>query len=277
MRAFLTHFGLKFNPCQPDIPTEAIYVSPPVDTFVRRVEANIRTGGFAMASGEPGLGKSLLMRIMLQRFSLQRDVLVASIEHPQSSVSDFYRELGDLFGISLKLTNRWGGFKTLRNRWADHITSCHRRPVLLIDDAHQMSDAVLNELRILASKDFDANSLLCVVLCGESRLPERFRHVDLLSLGTRIRRRLVLEPASHDQLIDCLDYVFDKAGNPSLMTRELKAALAEHSMGNPRVMMNTADELLSAAFEQNKSQLDEKLYFEVFAQPQPRRTAPRKR
>jgi general secretion pathway protein A len=277
MRAILTHFGLKYLPFQPDIPVEAIYVSAPMDTFVRRVESTIIGGGFAMASGEPGLGKSLLLRILSHRLSAQRDVTVASIEHPQSSVGDFYRELGDAFGLSLKFTNRWGGFKTLRNRWADHIASCHRRPVLLVDDAHQMSDTVLNELRILASKDFDANSLLCVVLCGESKLPDRFRHPDLLSLGTRIRRRLVLEPVSHDNLIACLDHVTDRAGNPTLITPELKVALAEHAMGNPRVMMNTADELLSAAFEQKKVTLDEKLYFEVFAPPSPRKASNRRR
>jgi general secretion pathway protein A len=276
-RTMLTFFGLKFHPFQPDIPNDAIHVPPAMDTFCRRVEHGLLDGGFAMACGEPGLGKSLLMRTLAARLALQRDVVVATIEHPQSNVTDFYREMGDAFGLSLKLANRWGGFKALRARWADHVASCHRRPILLVDDAHQMTDLVLNELRILSSKDFDSNTLLCVVLCGEARLPERFRHPDLMSLGTRIRRRLVLESASREDLIACMDHVLDKAGNSSLLTSELKATLAEHAMGNPRVMMNTADELLAAAFELQRPTLDERLYFEVFAQPQPRKQPARKR
>jgi general secretion pathway protein A len=165
----------------------------------------------------------------------------------------------------------------LRLRWADHIASCHRRPVVLVDDAHQMTDAVLNELRILSSKNFDTDTLLGIVLCGESTLPDRFRRPDLLSLGTRIRRRLSLEPASHESLAACLEHVLDKAGNCALLTPELKTTLTEHAMGNPRVMMNTADELLAAAFEKQQPILDEKLYFETFSHTQPRKPSPRKR
>jgi general secretion pathway protein A len=59
------------------------------------------------------------------------------------------------------------------------------------------------------------------------------------------------------------------AGNPSLMSSELKIALSEHAAGNYRVMMNMADELLSAAAEKELSIIDEKLFFEVFAPPAP--------
>ncbi len=58
---------------------------------------------------------------------------------------------------------------------------------------------VLTELRLLVSKDLDAQSLLTVVFVGDARLPERFRSADLLPLGTRIRRRLKLEPAARDE------------------------------------------------------------------------------
>jgi hypothetical protein len=61
------------------------------------------------------------------------------------------------------------------------------------------------------------------------------------------------------------------------MTSELKATLAEHAAGNYRVLMNLADELLAAAAERDQPQLDEKLFFEVFAPPQPKKTAPAKK
>jgi general secretion pathway protein A len=136
---------------------------------------------------------------------------------------------------------------------------------------------VLNELRILASKDFDSRQLLCVVFAGDSRFPERLRSAELLPLGSRIRRRLVLDYACRDELLACLDHVLAAAGNPSLMTAELKATLADHSAGNYRVLMNLADELLAAAAERELPRLDEKLFLEVFgATPRPR-SAGRKR
>jgi general secretion pathway protein A len=277
-RSMLTYFGLKFHPYRPDIPLEAIHVTAAMDHFCRRVESAVVDGGFAMVSGDPGLGKSIVCRILTHRLGLQRDVIVATIEHPQSTLTDFYQEMGDAFGLSLKHNHsKWGGFKALRARWAEHIAACHRRPILLVDDAHQMSDSVLNELRILSSKDFDSHALLSVVFAGESGLPDRFRHPELLSLGTRIRRRLSLEPYGHDDLVACLDHVMDKAGNAALMSQPLKLTLAEHAMGNPRVMMNTADELLGAAFDAQKASLDEKLYLEVFTPVANRKPATRKR
>src|SRR5690606_32310342 len=106
--------------------------------------------------GDPGTGKSVALRLLAARLAKQRDVVVGTIDHPQSRVSDFYRELGDIFGISLGAHNRWGGFKALRERWSEHITTSMTRPVLVIDEAQEMLSTVLNELRILSSKQFDS-------------------------------------------------------------------------------------------------------------------------
>jgi type II secretory pathway predicted ATPase ExeA len=187
---------------------------------------------------------------------------------------DFYRELGDLFGVTLPSANRWVGFKALRTRWADHISSTRCRPVLIIDEAQETLTAVFNELRILASKDLDSKQLLCVVFAGDARLPDRLRSPDLLPLGSRLRRRLTLDYASRDELLACLDHLLLAAGNPSLMTTELRATLADHAAGNYRVLMNLGDELLAVAAERELPRLDEKLFLEVFAQsPKPKSAA----
>lgn len=95
---------------------------------------------------------------------------------------------------------------------------------------------------------------------------------------TLVRRRLVLEHASRDELCACLDHLLDAAGNPGLLSTELKATLAEHAAGNYRVMMNIADELLAAAVERDLPRLDEKLYFDVFQPaPKPGRPTAKKR
>ena len=270
-------YSLKFNPFRPDVPIEALFTTPTVDAFLRRVELGIADGGYVMITGDPGTGKSAALRLLGKRLESLRDVVVGTIEHPQSRTMDFYRELGDMFGIPLQAHNRWGGFKSLRARWTEHISTTLARPVLIIDEAQEAHNTVLTELRVLASKDLDSRQLLCVVLAGDGRLVERLRSPDLLPLGSRIRRRLVLEYASRDELLACLDHLLEAAGNPSIMTTELKATLADHAAGNYRILMNLADELLLTALERELPRLDEKLYLETFGQPAPRKVAASKK
>ena len=199
-----------------------------------------------------------------------RDVIVGVIERPQSKSTDFYRELGDIFAVKLTPSNRWGGFKALRERWKAHVASSRIRPVLLIDEAQEMPGQVLAELRILSSADFDATSLLTVVLSGDGRLVEMLRQEYLVPLGTRIRTRLVTEPASREELLELLSHALSTAGNGALMTAELKDALVDHSAGNYRVLMTMAGELLAYGMAHDIKQLDEKVYLEVYQSKQPR-------
>ena len=73
------------------------------------------------------------------------------------------------------------------------------------------------------------------------------------------------------------DHLLEAAGNPSLMTTELKATLADHAAGNYRVLMNLADELLTVAADRDLPRLDEKLFLDVFGQPPKPKGPSRKR
>jgi len=269
-------YGLKFHPFR-DAPTEALLATPAVDAFCRRIEFSLADGGFAMVTGEPGSGKSAALRILAARLSKRSDLTVGVIERPLGRATDFYRELGEVFGVQMPVANRWGGFKALRTRWAEHIQSSLCRPVLIIDEAQEMLSNVFTELRMMASKELDARALLCIVFAGDSRLPERMRSPELLPLGSRIRRRLKFDPATRDELLACLDHLLEVAGAPQLMTSELKTTIAEHAAGNYRVMMNMGDELLTVAAERELPRLDEKLYLEVFAVPTTTRAGAKRR
>jgi general secretion pathway protein A len=276
-KKLLALYGLKWNPFSPDLPSEALRVVPKVQSFCWRIEQSlVREGGFALISGDPGTGKSVVLRILAERLEALREVTVGVLAHPQSNIADFYREMGELFGVQLKPHNRWGGFKALRERWIAHIDSTLVRPVLLIDEAQEMLPAVLSELRILATTHFDSRSILSVVLAGDGRLLERLRREELLPLGSRIRARLVMEYVGREELRTCLSHLLETAGNKKLMTPELVDTLCDHAAGNYRVLTTMAGELLAAAAERECTQLDEKLYLETFAPPEnerPRRIA----
>jgi type II secretory pathway predicted ATPase ExeA len=271
----LAVYGLKYNPFQPAIPVEDLWTPAGVETFCSRVALLSRSGGFALIEGESGLGKTKLLQLLDKHLNRRGEAVVGIMERPQSSLSDFYREMGDLFDVNLRPSNRYGGFKALRSRWRAHMNSTLVRPILLVDEAQEAKTTCLNELRLLSSSRFDSECLLTTVLCGDSRLSERFRERELWPLGTRIRTRRLLGPLSTDELRDYLQHVLAHAGAPQLMTDELQQILCEHAAGNLRVLANMGEELLIAGLQQEQAVLDEQLYFQVFSstpQPKPKKT-----
>ncbi len=263
-------FGLKFNPFGLELPLEALLMTPRVEDFCWRIEHGlVNEGGFALITGEPGSGKSAALRLLCDRLEGLREVTVGVIDHPQSGMADFYREMGEVFGVTLKPHNRWAGFRDLRSRWLAHIDSTLCRPVLLIDEAQEISPEVASELRILASARFDSRSLLGVVLSGDARLLKKLQRLELLPIGSRIRTRLLCGSASKTELLDCLVHLLKTAGATKLMTPELMDTLCDHAVGNYRALVNMGDDLLSAAAQRGLERLDEKLYLELYASPAP--------
>jgi general secretion pathway protein A len=273
-RRFLALYGLKWNPFSPDIPDDALWRPPAIEPFCWRIEQKVRDGGFALVTGDSGTGKSIALRLLARHLGGLSELVVGVVKRPQSTLVDFYRELGEIFGVSLVMNNHcWTSFKALREKWEAHLATTLWRPVLLVDEAQEMAPRVLSELRLLASADFDSRSILSVVLAGDGRLLELFRLPQLVPLGSRIRPRLTLEYVTPKELAEFLHHVLAQAGNPKLMTEGLLTTLCEHAAGNYRVLCNMAAELLAEGLRREGAQLDEKLYLEVFA-PQ---TKPRSR
>lgn len=176
----LSLFGVKWNPFTPDVPTDALCLSPRIEGFCSRVEGMIHDGGFALITGDSGCGKSATLRILSERLATLPEVTVGVLTRPQSALADFYRELGEIFSVDLRPHNRWGGFKALRERWRSHAEASLLRPVLLADEAQEMHASVLSELRLLSSGPFDAETYLTVTLAADHRLLQRLTQPDLL-------------------------------------------------------------------------------------------------
>jgi type II secretory pathway predicted ATPase ExeA len=256
-------YGLKWNPFLESIPVEALCETPRVQHFVWRVEDLVMNGGFALITGDVGAGKSAALRLLAQKLAPLRDVIVGEVTRPQSRVTDFYRELGDLFNVPVSTSNRWGAYKTVRAKWQEHIHQTLFRPVLLIDEAQEMAAPLLAELRLLGSTKLDTCTIITVVLCGDRRLEDKLRSPDLLPVASRIRTRLVLDAEPPDVLGAMLRHLLATAGNAALMTDELQRTVCEHAAGNRRVLMNLCNELLALAVARNAKRLDEGVYLEL--------------
>lgn len=270
-------YGLKWNPFVPDVPIEGLLANAAIEHFAWRIEQMGSEGGFALVTGDPGSGKSVALRFVVARLADVRDLQIGVLARPHSHVADFYRELGELFGVTLSPHNRWAGSRVLRERWRAHSESTLRRPLLIVDEAQEMHPRTLNELRFLCSADLDARRLLTVVLAGDRRLTDSFRSPELLPLGSRIRVRLNLEAATAEDLASSLRHALEAAGNPNLMTPALIDTLVAHAAGNRRLIMNLAAELLVAAVRDKRPQLDEQLFLAVCGPPAVRNSASKRR
>jgi type II secretory pathway predicted ATPase ExeA len=237
-KKLLAMYGLKWNPFLPNIPVEALWPPPEIDNFLFRVENLVMDGGFALICGEPGLGKSKDLQMLEHRLKSIGDVVVGVMERPQSSLSDFYREMGTLFGVNLSPANRYGGFKALRERWKSHINNTLFRPVLLVDEAQEMLTPCLNEIRLLGSDKFDSKCLLTSVLWL---------------------------PHGRDELLNYLEHAISQAGASHLMTQTLMETLVDHAAGNLRVLNSMAAEMLLEGERKEMAKLDEKLFLEMFS------------
>jgi type II secretory pathway predicted ATPase ExeA len=264
-KKLLVPFGLKYNPFGLNLPTDGLLTTPRLANFFWRVSnALLREGGFAMILGESGSGKSKALQLLVEHLSNQEEIVFGVLSRPQSRLGDFYRELGELFGVDIRPHNRWGGFKMLRQTWQEHLDTRCIRPILLIDEAQEMSPDVLSELRVLASTRLDAKVILSVVLAGDARFLDLLRLPELVPLAGRIRFRLTLEPSNRDELRDYLLHLISQAGNAHLVTPELILTLADHAHGNLRVLVNMGNELLTEAMHKGVTVLDEKLFLQLY-------------
>lgn len=261
-------YGLKWNPFGSDKPLDALHVSPSVERFCYRIEDLALDGGYAAVMGEPGLGKSTVLRLLQERLLKIPNVVVGELSRSQCSVSDFYRELADLFGVFIQVSNRYGGHKILRKKWQDHIETTLLRPVLLIDEAQKLSDAVFEEIKSLASDRLDTKMLITVILAGDIRLADRLARQSLKPIDSRLRHKLVLTPLDNAELAVGLQNCLRLAGAPSLMTPSLINTLADRALGNFRTLMTLGYDCLVEAVRTEAQSIDEKMYFSLIGEHQ---------
>jgi type II secretory pathway predicted ATPase ExeA len=138
-----------------------------------------------------------------------------------------------------------------------HLRGLPKRTVLLVDEAHMMPDASLEDLRLLTACDFDRRSPFALVLVGQPLLRERLNEPQHYSLTQRIGVRLRLRPLSDAEMPLFLDRHLKAAGaRKSIFEPDAIAALFQHTRGVPRLVQNAALAAMLACMENGKKTVD---------------------
>jgi general secretion pathway protein A len=83
-------YGLKYNPFLPDLPPEALYAIPGTESFSLRMRSMAENGGFALITGEPGLGKSKTLQKIAHQLEPIPDLTVGVMQRPQSKLGETF-------------------------------------------------------------------------------------------------------------------------------------------------------------------------------------------
>lgn len=203
--------------------------------------------GLIVLTGEVGTGKSTALRWIIRR--LDASVLAAYIVNPHLSIEEFYHHLTEMLGIT-----DWTNKTELLNEMSRLLEDRHRRglrTVLIVDEAHELSDEVLEEIRLLLNFESDNAKHLQIILTGQPELRETLRRPNLRQLKQRIALRCVM-PALQS-VNEVKRYITERlfiagSAEPNIFSPYAIDYIYQCSEGIPRLINNLCDNSMIAAY-----------------------------
>lgn len=203
--------------------------------------------GLIVLSGEVGTGKTTALRWILRR--LDSSVLAAYVFNPRLSIEEFYHHVTQMLGIK-----DWTNKSELLSLMGRVLEERHRRglrTVLIIDEAHELSDYVLEEIRLLMNFESDNAKHLQIVLTGQPELREKLNQQNLRQLKQRVALRCSMHAFPNVEEVD--RYITERlmiAGSeqPNVFTPGAVDFIFQCSEGIPRQINNICDNAMLAAY-----------------------------
>lgn len=207
--------------------------------------------GFVVVTGEVGTGKTLLLRCLLRLLRESKDVAYAYVFNGRLSPTEFLQYILSDFGLPASGKNKsellldLGQFLVARG--ARRLTT-----VLIVDEAHHLSEDILEEIRLLSNLETTDEKLLQIVLVGQPELDEKLDSLGLRQLKQRIALRAQLGPLDAEETREYIQQRLRIAGadasRPVLFPAESIAAVFRHSQGLPRLINTICENSLIAAY-----------------------------
>lgn len=207
--------------------------------------------GFVVVTGEVGTGKTLLLRCLLRLLKESRDIAYAYLFNSRLSSTEFLQYILSDFGLPASGKNKsellldLGQF--LVSRGSKKLTT-----VLIVDEAHHLSEDILEEVRLLSNLETTDDKLLQIVLVGQPELDEKLDTLGLRQLKQRIALRAQLGPLDLEETREYIRRRLQIAGaninDELIFPEETIAAVHRHSHGLPRLINTICENALISAY-----------------------------
>jgi general secretion pathway protein A len=208
-------------------------------------------GGFVALTGEVGTGKTTLCRCLLEQ--LPDNIDIALILNPKLNDIELLSTLCDELGIVYDAQQQ--RLKYLIDVINQHLLNTYakgRRTVLLIDEAQNLSLAVLEQIRLLTNLETSKTKLLQIILVGQPELKDLLQQQNLRQLNQRITARYHLLPLSFAETRAYIQHRLRVCqGNPHLFTERAIRKIFQFSAGVPRLINIICDRALLGAYANN--------------------------
>ena len=203
--------------------------------------------GLIALIGDVGTGKTTLCRALLRE--LPGEVQSALVLNPHLSDVELVGTILDDLGLERRGATK-GELMTTLNQHLLAAGAEGKTVVVVLDEAQQMTDEALEQLRILSTLETATRKLLQIVLAGQPELEEKLQRRELRQLDQRIGIRCYLEPLSRKDTYRYIEHRLRVAGLPGSVpfTRAAMARIFQYSGGVPRVINLVCDRALMAGF-----------------------------
>ena len=203
--------------------------------------------GLIVLTGEVGTGKTTALRWILRR--LDSSVLAAYVFNPRLSIEEFYHHVTQMLGIK-----DWTNKAELLNVMGKVLAERHRRglrTVIIIDEAHELSDNVLEEIRLMLNFESDNAKHLQIVLTGQPELRDKLNQANLRQLKQRVALRCNMHPFPTVEEVE--RYITERliiggAEDPNIFADEAIDLIFRCSDGIPRQINNLCDNAMVTAY-----------------------------
>jgi general secretion pathway protein A len=254
---WLSHFGLKSVPFTKDIIDHDLWVPSSRKSIVDDLVDACHERGHVSLTGEPGVGKTCVLRAARQRLP-ESGFRLTYCHNATLGRRDFYRQLCMAIGLHPKATAAAVFFAVSEHVKALDSEKLH--PVFLLDEAHLLNQQVLEHLHILSNYGWDSSPLLSLVLVGLPELEERLRFRKNRSLWSRVHTRLTLGDSLPEDTNEYVQHRLTIAGcTRSLFDSDALVLLHEASGGRLRDVDRIATEALKRAARRKLKRVDRQL------------------
>ncbi|MBX6422132.1 ExeA family protein [Thermosulfurimonas sp. F29] len=250
---YLGFFGLRDHPFRITPDTDYFYPSRAHKAALEALKYGIlRREGFLVLTGEPGTGKTLLIRMLFRE--LPEEVVTAMVLTPALGPEALFEAV--LEDLEIRAS---GSKEAMLKTFRDYLFELSRRGrtlLLVIDEAQNLPPESLEELRLLSNFETEKGKLLQILLSGQPALEEKLRSPELAQLAQRITVWERLSPFSREEVADYVRFRLARAGGAGIVfSRGAEGELTRLSGGIPRVINKIMDRALLVAFARGTHRL----------------------